>query len=376
MPLTSPASTQPGIYDEAYLSYVDQTGNTKLIIFDAVLSEDWPQGTTVTEHPVEQGANVTDHVRVTLVTCKLKVRVTNEPLDSNWIMDPIGGPGAFTSLLIQLPDPSVPTQPRAIFDGIIEVPKWDSGLNSAVQIGVLAGVASDIAAQAATDIANATPLGNIFGQSLKPYLAVTETGNELIAYPPVPNVPEAIAGNPIRSIGDVAGNAVFNAIDSLVPSGVATMVPMQVQSGIVPVPLTSPTAQTVQFDPTADYATLMIETLALLKNQAQTFTVIGSKQTFTPMVIEEFTPHRGAPDDTGTGVEINLGFKELRIVTTNTVAIVLPAPTLPRAQPPVNLGKQDFVFDSDYSKTKSVLKGVLDPDKPINLDNSGAAPAP
>jgi len=212
MPLTSPASTQPGIYDEAYLSYVDQTGNTKLIIFDAVLSEDWPQGTTVTEHPVEQGANVTDHVRVTLVTCRLRVRVTNEPLDSNWIMDPIGGPGAFTSLLIQLPDPSVPTQPRAIFDGIIEVPKWDSGLNSAVQIGVLAGVASDIAAQAATDIANATPLGNIFGQSLKPYLAVTETGNELIAYPPVPNVPEAIAGNPIRSIGDVAGNAVFNAI--------------------------------------------------------------------------------------------------------------------------------------------------------------------
>lgn len=338
MPLTQPASTQPTVYQEAFVQYVDATGATQTIVFDAVLTEDWPQGTTVTEHPVEQGANVADHVRVKLITCKLKIRVTNEPLDSNQFTDPIGGAGNFSPLALQVPSPQ-----QQQFDGVVTVPTWNNGLDQAVQIGTIAGASSDIASAAADAIANATPLGNLFGLALKPYIVVTQTGNELIAYPdPALDVPPAIAGSPIRSLGDVAGNAVFNAIDSLVPAGVEVDEVVQTTAGLPPTaPIPPITAQTIQFDPTADYAQAMIALLGLLKNQAMTFTVYGSKQTQPSMVIEDLTLHRGAPEETGTGADIEIGFKQVRIVSTQTVNA--PLPTVPRAQTPVNNGAQDPV---------------------------------
>lgn len=50
------------------------------IEFDATLSESHPATATVTEHPVEVGSNVTDHVRPDIDRVQFEVMVTNAPI--------------------------------------------------------------------------------------------------------------------------------------------------------------------------------------------------------------------------------------------------------------------------------------------------------
>ncbi len=50
------------------------------IEFDATLSENHPSSNVVTEHPVERGVNVTDHVRPEVDRVTLEVYVTNAPI--------------------------------------------------------------------------------------------------------------------------------------------------------------------------------------------------------------------------------------------------------------------------------------------------------
>jgi hypothetical protein len=76
-------SLLPQTVSPASLTWVDDSGTADAIDFDLVLSEEWQQDAEVTEHPVEQGANVSDHVRVALAKCTLTVFATNEPLGSN-----------------------------------------------------------------------------------------------------------------------------------------------------------------------------------------------------------------------------------------------------------------------------------------------------
>jgi hypothetical protein len=80
----------------------------------------------------------------------------------------------------------------------------------------------------------------------------------------------------------------------------------------------------VQFAGADDFAARMVELLVGLKNKAQQFTVYGSKRVEVTMVIETMAQHRGPPEDTGTGVEITIGLKKIRLVSTNTVAAPLP----------------------------------------------------
>jgi hypothetical protein len=56
--------------------------------FDAVTKEQTKHTAKVTEHPVEEGANVSDHIRDELDTVTLEVFVTNQPIkDVNGIYD-------------------------------------------------------------------------------------------------------------------------------------------------------------------------------------------------------------------------------------------------------------------------------------------------
>ena len=81
-----------GTYYSAYLSWVDDAGSDNYFYPDLVISEEWSEGATVTEHPVEQGANVADHVRVELVKCELVIFVSNEPIGANnWDSPNVGG---------------------------------------------------------------------------------------------------------------------------------------------------------------------------------------------------------------------------------------------------------------------------------------------
>lgn len=56
-------------------------GTTNVVEFDATLSEKHDSGARATEHPVEEGANTTDHVRPELDVVSLEGIITNTPLN-------------------------------------------------------------------------------------------------------------------------------------------------------------------------------------------------------------------------------------------------------------------------------------------------------
>lgn len=67
------------------------------IDFDLVVSENHTNSSQVTDHPVEKGVNVADHVRPEPVTLSLEVVMTNTPLD------PDDHGGSVVPITIELP---------------------------------------------------------------------------------------------------------------------------------------------------------------------------------------------------------------------------------------------------------------------------------
>lgn len=72
--------------------------NGKEIDFDLVMSEAHTSSSQVTDHPVEKGVNVADHVKVEPFILALSVYVSNTPLD----VDPVYG-GNFQNTLLVIP---------------------------------------------------------------------------------------------------------------------------------------------------------------------------------------------------------------------------------------------------------------------------------
>lgn len=66
----------------AQLIYTTDLGAVFVIEFDATLSEQHTSSAQVTEHPVETGANITDHVRPMLDKVQLEGFITNTPINS------------------------------------------------------------------------------------------------------------------------------------------------------------------------------------------------------------------------------------------------------------------------------------------------------
>jgi hypothetical protein len=88
----------------AYL--LPQTPGASPIYFDVVEQETVERDAEITQHPVEQGANIADHYRVKLNSVKLDVFVSQEPLDPSLHA---GGFGAFNVQTLALPSyPDVP----------------------------------------------------------------------------------------------------------------------------------------------------------------------------------------------------------------------------------------------------------------------------
>lgn len=87
----------------AYLIYTPASGgSSNAVYFDVVISESPNFPTQITEHVVEQGADITDNVRVGLRGVALEVFVTNEPIDQNspWASGKVSAQGPFNT-----PDP-------------------------------------------------------------------------------------------------------------------------------------------------------------------------------------------------------------------------------------------------------------------------------
>lgn len=314
MPLLQSDNVDQAHFHEASLVYTDAAGKDQAIIFDAVVSEDWNPNAEVTEHPVEDGANIADHVRVGLMTCSLKVHVTVEPSGSNWMADPTNEFAVLT----------------------LAVPTWFSNLDLNTKILQAAGIASEVVAQGAAIIEDATPLGNLVAQALIPTRQVTATGNIVPGFDTSDAL--VVAGQAVTSLADVASNLTFAAVEAA-----------QVPGFQAPVTVL---ANTVQWGPFTDFAAVMFATLNQLLSSAQLFTVLGSKNSQDNMVMTGCPSHRGDITETGTGIQFELQFKQVRIVSTNTVAA--PIPDSVRAQNTVTKGQQDPSQDT-VQGSKSVL---------------------
>lgn len=100
----------------AYLEF-----DSTILYFDAVTSEAAEHTATVTEHPVEQGANVADHVRDGLDTVTLEVLVSNTPTqDINGLYG-----GSIESVTLNVPkfDRPTPLTPGGLMGAGIDAVK-------------------------------------------------------------------------------------------------------------------------------------------------------------------------------------------------------------------------------------------------------------
>lgn len=255
--------SEPFVFtSQAHLVWTDSTGDKNQFTFDNVLSEEWKNSVTITEHPVEQGANVSDHIRVELPEVTLTVHCTNEPVDSNAFQDPVLAP-----LAIDVATPSWPTP-----DGVVVTSRWENLIGLRAQAEAAAGGARARAALTAV----AGQLSNVLGTDL----------------------------------------GVFD--------GIEVDYPVLTDAGLVaPAPSGTINASTLQFPNGYDFVEETVATLLGLKDAGQLFTVRGTKQQADSMALQSVSHSRSSED--GTGLTLTLSLKQILIVSTQTVTAPIPA---------------------------------------------------
>ena len=289
---------------QAYLEYTDAAGTTYTISFDVVISEDWPdQGTTVTEQNVEQGANVADHVRVKLATCELKIFSSNEPIWKSSGVNP-QAPGQ-DAVTLYVATTNVTAAPQTL-----NFQAWS----------------------------NPSELRSLIANSFKGISGTTSGG---------------AVSSAISAGGDYTQSQLAQA--QAIPMAV-TVDAGRTSSSV----LTTVTASVDVWPNEVDFVRQMHDLLLQLKNAATQFTVVGTKQSMSPMVIESLSFHRDK--DTGSGEEITIGLKQVRIVTTQTVPAPSPVPFLPAGggKPAASHGARDpapVTIQSVASRAYDTIKG-------------------
>ena len=298
-----PSASAPLVYDHvvgapvAFLAYTP-TGAppgapTLWVQFDCVTSEQWTEDAEVTEHPVEEGADIADNVRVALPKCQLEVFTSNEPIQDN----------LFTQLQ-DLPLPLTVQTPSWVKpSGLLTVSGWKSNQGLRNLARSLSGLGGSLIGGATLGGENGFLVGALAG------VAATVIASEAI-----PGV-------------EVEGELVTDA-------GLPPYFPAP--------PLTAQTSQVVALvGGGEDFVEAMHSLLVSLKNSAQLFTVYGTKETCTNMVIESLAFSRSK--DTGTGETCTIGLKQVRIVSTQVVAAPIAGLPAGGGVPPIKKGPQDPV---------------------------------
>jgi len=285
---------------QAYLTWTDTTGATQWATFDVVVSEEWGEDAEVTEHPVEQGANVGDHVRVKLVTCKLKVFVSQEPIDASPFLGTAGSRSFAqdTPTRINLPAPSwVPAS------GVLIVPQWDNLIELRALGGALVGLTGALSG----------PGGQVAGL-----------------------------------VGNVAAAALLG--------GIETETVVNTDAGLLPPGPAAPAFPVVQrYASATDFVRAMHDLLKSLKNSAQLLTLVGRKNVQANMAIDGLTFL--SEDRTGTGEDVNISLREIRVVQTQQVAAPIPNLSAGGGKPPVNHGGQSAT-DAPVQTQSLAVKGI------------------
>lgn len=293
----APGSPAP----KAVVQFIDASGANNTLTFDAVVKEEWDEGADITEHAVEVGSNIADHVRVKLITCSLQVYISNEPLGvaSN------SGQGANqptetpTSL-------NVPTVTWTKHSRDLIYPIWENQILARSLFQLAAGTVGDVA-------------GGGTGS------AIGAIGGELLA--------------------------------GLLFQGKAVTVATPTTAGLSPVVQPGPTALVNLFADETDYVAAMHTALSTLKSSAQLFSVLGTKKVLFPMAIESLDFSRSA--ETGSGENITIGFKEMRIVTTQVVPAPIPNLSAGGGTPAANHGGQDPAPVVQQSAASAALAAVV-----------------
>lgn len=294
----------------AYLFWKDSAGGSNYLAFDQVQTEEDDENATVTEHPVEVGADVADHVKIELVEIRLKVRSTNEPI-------PMANPAI-----------SAAAQPG---DKI-----WGSGQQAGQLVPLEIQVTSTPEAEIIESITIPTWVNNITARAL----LKTATG--------------AIGSAAGGGVGGAIGSAAGGLLGALLFAPTEQDVTFTPQLAGVPVfTQTTISAQTYQWPAGTDYVASTHALLVQLKNSAQVFTVFLSKGgEYDSMVIEKLSFMRSS--DTGSGEDITIGLKQVLIVTTQTVAAPIPHLSAGGAKPTVNKGAASAVPAPAVSALKNI----------------------
>ena len=278
--MTAPFDWPPPQACMAYPSSASPTGGgaQNVLVFDCVVSEQWDEPATVTEHSVEVGANVADHVKVELVKCTLKVFSTNEPL----VMSSNSGQGVDTPTVatVQLNAPTSQVVPLTATSLSYET--WDNPILARELVETAGGLA-----------------GGLVGG--------------------------ALGGSTGTAVGGAVGLAATDALAMLLFPAKAVPTTTPVQMGLNQPQPTPQSAQLITWPSGStgrDYVAEMHQALEDAKNSAQTFDVFGSKNSLGPMVIESLAFSRDA--STGSGETVTIGLKELRVVTTQTATVPIP----------------------------------------------------
>jgi hypothetical protein len=279
-----PRTSPQGLLSGAYLSWTDAAGATQTLIFDLVEKEEWSAPSDVTQSPVEQGANVTDHIRPGLRTCELQIFLTNSPHESNQWTDLDFGPGDTVTLPAR--------QLTTTWNGKISAPRWENNI-----------LAKALAATAGGAVGSAIggPVGGAIG----------------------------------GAVGSLIGGALFQpkVVFEDYQTNAAAKKPTA-PAGFTPM-TTTPSSP-------GDFVQQTIALLRSLRDAGQTVDVIGSKDAcigptgIGGMAFANFSHARSS--DGGAGASVTLSFIEIRIVSTQTV--VAPKPSVPRAKKPKSKGNQ------------------------------------
>ncbi len=145
----------------AFLTWVTKSGQDKSLFFDVCTEEGQELTSTTTEHPVEDGANVSDHVKRELDKVTLEVFVSNAPI-YDW--NDRGGKVSKVEIKLQhYKAPFAPT-PGAVFSAIggalkdavgallgrkeeygAQVLQWDNSFDAVGEtLAVLEGLKNDV----------------------------------------------------------------------------------------------------------------------------------------------------------------------------------------------------------------------------------------
>ena len=285
----------------AFLAWTDAAGVSNVFYPDLVVSEKWSAPATATEHPVEQGANVTDHVRVELQKCTLSIFATNEPIGANTFGT--AGPAQTIPL-----EPGISAAAGTSTTSVSAV-QWNSNL-TARGIALAAG---DLGASLAAEAVNGVG-GGILG-----FAAIVGAG----------------------------------LLEGLLLPGSISNVNVSVDAGL-PATDVYGSAAVQLYAETTDFVLKTIDLLINLRNTNQIVQVFGSKQTLLTAAITDVSYTR--EEDTGTGADIVISLTEVRYVQTQTVAA--PLPTVPSAASTVSKGKQNPAPVAP-APAKSVLAALI-----------------